>query len=465
MTNTYDPATWLSENLGAFAALFDASGLMCGVMEEARDDIRYVVVNWAVADHFGLTPEQMIGKTSRALGLSEEEVRGRLKTLDLCHRKGPQHTELRRAAKGERRYYASTLSAAPPGPGGARRMAFVSVDVTVRKSAQTEAARQQSLVEAALDAAAMGVWEYDILADRLTWDARSAALIGVGGEPMSLADFMAKVHPGDVAAVAAAQDAAEAGENGGYYRVEHRMANAKGASHWIESTGRIMCNAAGLPIRAIGTVRDIAEEVEARERQAFVTAELNHRVKNNLAAVQAIANQTLQWSPDPAEFRDAFEARVSALGRAHDLLNANAWTATELGELMARSLEAAAGTVQIEGPGTPVMVLPERAMTLAIIFNELATNAAKHGCHSAPGGVVKLSWAILGEHVEIRWAERGGPPVRPPERQGFGTRILRAGVGGRDGAARMDFDRDGLQVRLTLHRSPAVTFQPVPEHA
>jgi two-component sensor histidine kinase len=75
---------------------------------------------------------------------------------------------------------------------------------------------------------------------------------------------------------------------------------------------------------------------------------------------------------------------------------------------------------------------------------------------------VSLRWGIVGDAVEIRWAEAGGPPVKPPRRQGFGARILRAGVGGRDGAARLDYDPAGLRVRLTLRRSPAVSFEPAP---
>ncbi|HEX7758951.1 MAG TPA: HWE histidine kinase domain-containing protein [Caulobacteraceae bacterium] len=465
MPKTLEPTIWLAENLETFSALFDAGGLLAGVVEEAGDDYRYVAANQPLADHFRTTRAALIGKTGRILGASDPVIAVRMGTLDRCHREGVQREEFWLEVDGARRRFLSTHAAAPPGPNGARRMAFLSADITARKAAEIEAARQQARVEAALDAAAMGIWEYDIVADHLSWDARTDVLTGLRAENMSLETFVSLVHPDDVARVIAAQDRAETGEDGGYYRVEHRMLGTDGAVRWIESTGRITFNSAGEAVRAIGTVRDIAPEMAARERQAFLTAELNHRVKNNLAAVQAIANQTLQWSPDPIEFREAFEARVSALGRAHDLLNANAWTATDLRELMERSLEGAAGAVTLEGPSSPVMVLPERAMTLAIIFNELATNAAKHGAHSVPGGTVTLSWAILGDRVDIRWVERGGPVVTPPKRQGFGSRILRAGVGGRDGAARLEYDPGGLKVRLTLVRSPAVTFEAVREPA
>ncbi len=462
MTKTTDPADWLAENIETFNALFDAGGLLAGVVEEDGDDYRYVSVNLPLAAHFGSTQAALVGKTGRDVGASETNIALRMATLDHCHRKGVQREEFWLPVKGARRRYMSTHTAAPAGPNGARRMAFCSADITARKTAEIEAARQQARVEAALDAAAMGIWEYDAVADQLSWDARGAALAGLSGENISLETFIAMVHPEDAPAVVAAQDRAEAGENGGYYRVEHRIMNDQGV-RWLESTGRLSFNAKGEVVSAIGTVRDIGPEIVVRERQAFLTAELNHRVKNNLAAVQAIANQTLQWSPDPIAFREAFQARVSALGRAHDLLNANAWTATDLRELMARSLEGAAGVVTLDGPDAPVMILPERAMTLAIIFNELATNAAKHGCHSVPGGAVTLSWVIVGDRVEIRWTERGGPPVKAPKRQGFGSRMLRAGVGGRDGAARLEFDPEGLKVRLTLIRSPAVAFEAAPE--
>ncbi|MBS0410713.1 MAG: PAS domain-containing protein [Proteobacteria bacterium] len=464
MTTTSDPAAWLAENLATFAQLIDTAGLVTGVLEIAGDDFRYVSANANIAERFGVPPEQVIGRTGRELAVSEAAIVTNIDGIRRCQTEGPSQATATRLVGGQKRNYVVWLTAAPPGPDGALRAAFVSIDMSARRSAEIEAQRQQARVEAALEAAAMGIWEYDIVNDRLSWDARSVDLTGAIGDPMSLEAFMARVHPDDRDAVQAAQDAAEAGENDGYYRVEHRMRSDNGADRWIESTGRILFKE-GVPVQAIGTVRDIAAEVAARERQAFLTAELNHRVKNNLAAVQAIANQTLQWTPDPAEFRDAFQARVLALSRAHDLLNANAWRATDLRQIMERSLEAAAGPVRLQGPSTPVLVLPERAMTLAIIFNELATNAAKHGAHSRTGGEVTLAWTIVGERVEIRWTERGGPAVKPPRRQGFGSRILRAGAGGRDGAARLDYNPDGLNVRLTLHRSPAVTFEAAPEMA
>ncbi|MGA0602691.1 sensor histidine kinase [Caulobacter sp. KR2-114] len=462
MTTADSPARWLADNLETFATLFDIGGFLAGVVEEDGDDYRYVAANQKLAEHFRLSHDALIGKTGRELGATPELIASRMQALDKVNREGPQREEFSLTIRGERRRFLSVHTRAPAPEGGPRRMAYLSADITARRTAETEAARHRARAEAALEAANMGAWEYDIVTDRLVWDGRAEALIGLPGEPRSLEAFMDLLHPDDRPRVQTAQDAAEAGENDGYYRVEHRMIAPDGAQHWVESTGRILFRD-GVPVSAVGTVRDIGEQMAARERQAFLTAELNHRVKNNLAAVQAIANQTLQWTPDPVEFRDAFQARVSALGRAHDLLNANAWQATDLRQIMQRSLEAAAGPVVLQGAAEPVLVLPERAMTLAIIFNELATNAAKHGAHARPGGQVTVSWKIIGDAVEILWTESGGPPVAPPRRQGFGSRILRAGVGGRDGAARLDYAPGGLRVRLTLHRSPAVMFEPAAE--
>jgi len=462
MSTADSPARWLADYIETFAALFDNAGFLAGVVEEDGDDYRYVAANQGLAEHFRLSRDALVGKTGRDLGATPELIAKRMAALDQVNREGAQREEFTLNIRGERRRFLSVHTAAPAGADGRRRMAYMSADITARRTAESEAARHRARAEAALEAANMGAWEYDIVADRLVWDARAERMIRMTGEARSLEAFMLLLHPDDRERVAAAQDAAEAGENDGCYRVEHRLTRPDGSELWVESTGRILFKD-GAAISAVGTVRDIGEEIAARERQAFLTAELNHRVKNNLAAVQAIANQTLQWTPDPAEFRDAFQARVSALGRAHDLLNANAWQATDLRQLMQRSLEGAAGPVDLHGPRSPVRVLPERAMTLAIILNELATNAAKHGAHARAGGTVTLSWKIVGERVEILWAEAGGPPVAPPRRQGFGSRILRAGVGGRDGAARLDYAPGGLQVRLTLHRSPAVMFEPTAE--
>ena len=173
---------------------------------------------------------------------------------------------------------------------------------------------------------------------------------------------------------------------------------------------------------------------EAEAGQRLLLRELNHRVKNTLASVQSIAAETARGGGTAADFRAAFQARLAALAAAHDLLTQKAWQGIPLAEVARRTLaphgaqEARADRVSTDGP--EVWLRPEAAIALHSALHELATNAAKYGALSAPSGRVEVSWQIMGQGdlLEVHWRERGGPPVRPPARRGFGSRLLERGL-------------------------------------
>lgn len=452
-----ESAFQIAPDLASFSTLFDAAGLMTGVMEDAGGDFIVVSANACAARRHGLTPAELAGRSGRSLGVSEEVINATLGQIRRCNVEGPQRDEFAQRRDGETRHFVTLAMAVPPGRSGRPRQSFLTVDVTALRLAQTEADRQQSLMQAALDAAAIGVWEYDVQTDRLTLGPGCESITGWDEEQISLETYATRVHPDDVARVVEAQDAAERGDNGGRYRVRHRIRTGIGDMRWIESTGRMMFNEDGLAVRAVGAVRDIGEQVAARARQTFLVEELNHRVKNNLAVVDALANFTYRSTPDPAAFQEAFSQRIAALGQAHDLLSANAWRPAELRSLFERALAASVRPVRLEGPADLIKIVPERALTLAILLNELATNAAKHGAFSNEGGTVTLTWEIRGDAVWMEWLERGGPPVVQPTKTGFGARVLRRGAGDRESTT-LAFEPEGLRVTMALQRSPAVEF-------
>ena len=190
--------------------------------------------------------------------------------------------------------------------------------------------------------------------------------------------------------------------------------------------------------KIIGTiieVRDITEEKAAAERQRLLTNELNHRVKNTLATVQSIAAQTFRAISDqPA--RAVFDARVTALSNAHNVLTESNWESASLIGVVERAIaphavaEADANRFQITGPDTRLH--PKVAVTLAMALHELMTNAAKFGALSVPEGRVTVVWTLkpdgARERLSLTWTETGGPEVAPPTRKGFRFPSCRATI-------------------------------------
>lgn len=196
--------------------------------------------------------------------------------------------------------------------------------------------------------------------------------------------------------------------------------------------------------------RDITERKEAERRQRLLVNELNHRVKNTLAVVQALARRTLGGAETLAQAREALTARLMALAGAHDVITRETWAGADLVEVVDRSLLRQLdrpGRVRVEGP--PVMVSPKLALSLSLALHELMTNAMKYGALSQDDGEVILAWRVSGEgpagRLHIHWAETGGPLVTPPKRRGFGSRLIERAlaieVGGR---VALDFAPGGV---------------------
>lgn len=199
---------------------------------------------------------------------------------------------------------------------------------------------------------------------------------------------------------------------------------------------------------------DRTESFRAQQRQRLLIDELNHRVKNALATVQSIAAQTLRGTSDTAETRKAFEARIIALAKAHSMLSERSWDDTEIGQLVAQELAAYdAGQLDLGGPD--LMLNAKATIALALLFHELATNAAKHGALSTPAGRLAVSWREDGaDSLAIDWTESGGPPVSSPARKGFGTRMLNTVVTGElGGELEATYDPAGFHARLTIPRA------------
>ena len=159
-----------------------------------------------------------------------------------------------------------------------------------------------------------------------------------------------------------------------------------------------------------------------------MNAELDHRVKNVLATASAVAAQTLNASSSLEHFVSAFDGRLRSMAQTHELLSERRWRGIPLAELLRRELAPYAIGNNTEIGGTEVILSAEAGQTLAMVFHELATNAAKHGAFSSRDGKVSVEWRRqlngAGAGLVIEWQETGGPPANAASKAGYGISVI-----------------------------------------
>lgn len=258
------------------------------------------------------------------------------------------------------------------------------------------------------------------------------------------------LEPEDRAQVLAAVE--EAIRTKGVFEIEHRVRRPDGTLGWTLSRAIPLLDERGEVVEWFGTATDITQRKTAEEHLRLMVNELNHRVKNSLATVQGIATQTLRRGDIPTDVREALTQRLLALASAHDVLTDERWRGADVTDLV----EAAAAPYTGFDGGRPIVVTgpqlyvpPRIAIALALALHELATNAAKYGALSTPGGKVHVDWSVTreagGRLLRLNWREQGGPPVHPPTKSGFGTRLIQRGLSGElGGKVIMEFRPEGL---------------------
>lgn len=200
---------------------------------------------------------------------------------------------------------------------------------------------------------------------------------------------------------------------------------------------------------ALENVRLLASLEDALHRRNLMIRELDHRVKNTLAAALSVAKHSLTSTPSPAAFAEVFEGRLMALSAAHELLGREDWTGGDLTEALGRiASDPWPGRVRLRGPA--VRLAPETLVSFMVVFHELVINARRFGALSTPNGHVTVDWTLDDGEFALTWLEWGGPKVSAPVRRGFGSRLIERGLP-RDigGQGRLAFEPDG--VRYTLH--------------
>jgi two-component system CheB/CheR fusion protein len=323
------------------------------------------------------------------------------------------------------------------------------VDISERKSLDKARAHLAAIVESSEDA----IISHDLDGLITSWNTGAQKIYGYAeaeiiGEPMStlLADDQIDEWPASLARL-------RKGEPITNFDISRTTKDGR-AIHLSLMISPIRDDA-GKIVGASAVARDIAERKAAEERALLLMAELDHRVKNILAVVSAVVSQTLHSGGLPKTISAEIEGRVMAIARAHNLLTEHGGTEGSLRDLIATELRPYEHVNNISLAGADVILTSNASLTLALAVHELATNAAKYGALSVAGGQLSVSWRILDERspqqLVIEWRETGGPPVTPPSRRGFGTRLIEVGlVRGLGATVDRAFAETGVCCSITL---------------
>src|SRR5215213_4951637 len=317
---------------------------------------------------------------------------------------------------------------------------------------------QEQRLAATYEHAAIGIVEVDAEGRFLRVNEAICAITGMSKDEMVGWSLLGRTHPDHRLEDEDLFRRQVEGELG-MYSIEKRFIRKDGRVIWIAVRSSSVCDAEGKFLYGVRVVQDITERKAAEERQKILIDELNHRVKNTLATVQSLAAQTAHGAPSQKAFQQAFEGRLIALGKAHDQLTLRHWENADLRDILS-AVTAPYGTHgynQIALVGEGVTLPPRAALTLAMAFHELATNAAKYGALSVPSGKVEVRWDAAWAAVQtpsrlqISWHEQGGPPVHAPARRGFGTKFIESSISFElSGTAQMSFDRLGVRCMIEL---------------
>ena len=222
--------------------------------------------------------------------------------------------------------------------------------------------------------------------------------------------------------------------------------------HFLDFIYQPVRNAAGEVTGIFVEGQDVTERLRGEQHLRLVVNELNHRVKNTLATIQAVAAQTFRSAEDLPQAQASFTARIIALARANDLLTGENWEGASLSDVVAAASVALGGNEpgRFTAQGPVVRLSPKAALSLSMAMHELGTNAVKYGALSDDKGRIDVRWTLKPDakgvnRMRIEWRESGGPPVRSPTRRGFGSRLVEHGLAGElDGNVEMRFEPSGL---------------------
>ena len=313
------------------------------------------------------------------------------------------------------------------------------------------------------EAAGFGTYDYNVDADRVHCSTGLKRLLGTELEgDFSLDVLVSLVHDVDREAFRECLLAARA-QNQERHEIEFRVALPDGSVRWLLDRGRtyVSDHFAGTRshVRVMGTMIDITGRKRSDERQALLMGELDHRVKNILANMSAIAKLSSAKATSVASFVRDLDGRIQAISGAHTLLRAHAWNGADLVDLVNETMAPFRSSGNISVEGGHIMLEPRVAQTFALMLHELATNAVKYGALSSPKGRINIKWSGSSDVRKLKfvWQETGGPTVHQPNSTGFGSRVLKSAAKDVGAMAACSFKAEGFESTLTAGPTPIAT--------
>jgi len=339
-------------------------------------------------------------------------------------------------------------------------------NIDAQKRAEGALAQLEEQHRLALEAANLGTWSIDLATGVTTCDTTTCALMLIPPERRNgipLEEIYGQIHPDDREIMRKRIAEATAPDADGHYEVFYRVTLADGALRWIRSRGKAFFEGEGSGRKAVrlsGVLSDNTHQHVLEEAQQLLTRELNHRVKNLFAIANGMVSLTARTAKDPKEMATALRGRLSALSRAHELVQPPTVGSLHSGgelllgylieAVLAPYFETHKDHIRIEGP--PIRVGSQTTTALALVFHELATNAAKHGCLSVHEGHLVIHWTLEGGQVRLDWTETGGPSIEtPPGFQGFGHQLTQRSIAGQlGGTLEREWRHEGLCAHMTF---------------
>jgi PAS domain S-box-containing protein len=376
----------------------------------------------------------------RPEGLSAEQIAG----LEALARMVMMQLEQRRIIAGEKQTTSEQRTA---------------IDVSVARAVESERLNvmlkaSEARLRTAQEAGEIGTFDVDIPTNVISVTEEFCKIFGLPYRPsFDMAIAEALVHPDDKEKISNTRQR----QDGKLPQaIEYRIRKANtGETVWISRRAQIIRDDHGTPMRFVGAVLDITERKQSEERQRVLNDELSHRLKNTLALVQAIARQTLRGASDRGAV-DAFEQRVGALSRAHDVLLQQSWAAADMRGVLEGVLGLHSDVSRFSFDGPRINLGPKAALSLSLLLHELATNAVKYGALSVPAGRVEVVWAKQDDDLVLTWRELGGPPpAAEAGKAGLGTRLITMGLLGTGRVVRR-YDPSGLFAEF---RAPLATVE------
>lgn len=366
--------------------------------------------------------------------------------------------------EGEVRWIAARGEIERDAAGRAVLLRGAHVDVTPLRETQIALAETDARLRLAQEAVGIGTWEWSPGGRMLTWTTKMIELWGfdpADGQP-ALKDALARLHPLDRARL---RREVAAAHRHGHLQTELRVLRPTVAGEvetvWLAVRARLLASGGKQSKRLVGVAYDITDRKQADEHRALLAHEVEHRAKNMLTVISGLVRVTRGETHQ--DYVQALGGRIQALGGTLGLLSRHSWKGATLEELFQHELrpflhDETEGRARIVIAGPEVVVDAEVAQTLSLALHELATNAAKYGALSQPGGKLEIRWSLEGGVADITWRETDGPPIAgPPERQGFGAQLvghsIRTKLGGE---IELQWPESGLlcRMRFALVGSP-----------